>query len=49
VRGRCSENSLIKARLGWAPSIRLRDGLERTYHWIHEQMATPAISRRVYA
>src|SRR5262245_21764938 len=49
VRGRCSENSLIKARLGWAPSIRLRDGLERTYRWIHEQMATPAITRRVYA
>jgi nucleoside-diphosphate-sugar epimerase len=49
VRGRCSENSMIKARLGWAPSTRLRDGLEHTYRWIHEQMMTPATTRRVYA
>jgi GDP-D-mannose 3', 5'-epimerase len=49
VRGRCSENSMIKARLGWAPSIRLRDGLEQTYQWIREQMMKPAASRRVYA
>jgi nucleoside-diphosphate-sugar epimerase len=49
VRGRCSENSMIKARLGWAPSIRLRDGLEKTYHWIREQMMKPAATRRVYA
>jgi GDP-D-mannose 3',5'-epimerase len=49
VRGRCSENSLIKQQLGWAPSIRLRDGLEKTYRWIHDQMVTPADKRRVYA
>jgi nucleoside-diphosphate-sugar epimerase len=49
VRGRCSENSLIKETLGWAPSIRLRDGMERTYQWIYAQMAAPATSRRVYA
>jgi GDP-D-mannose 3', 5'-epimerase len=49
VRGRCSENSLIKEKLGWAPSIRLRDGMERTYRWVHEQMVTPASARRVYA
>ena len=40
VRGRSSDNDLIKARLGWAPSIRLRDGLEKTYAWILEQMTT---------
>ena len=49
VRGRCSENTLIKQRLGWAPSIRLRDGMERTYRWIHAQMTLPATTRRVYA
>jgi nucleoside-diphosphate-sugar epimerase len=49
VRGRCSDNTLIKEKLGWAPSIRLRDGLEKTYRWIHDQMAAPADERRVYA
>jgi GDP-D-mannose 3',5'-epimerase len=49
VRGRCSENTLIKERLGWAPAIRLRDGLEKTYRWIHDQMAAPAHERRAYA
>ena len=49
VRGRCSENSFIKETLEWAPSIRLRDGMERTYRWIHEQMAAPATTRRLYA
>jgi nucleoside-diphosphate-sugar epimerase len=39
VNGRNSDNSLIVDRLGWEPSIRLRDGLERTYRWIESQMA----------
>jgi GDP-D-mannose 3',5'-epimerase len=33
-----SDNTLIKEHLGWAPSIRLRDGLEKTYRWIHDQI-----------
>jgi GDP-D-mannose 3',5'-epimerase len=37
VRGRNSDNTLIKARLGWAPSIPLRVGMERTYRWIYDQ------------
>jgi nucleoside-diphosphate-sugar epimerase len=49
VRGRCSDNTLIKQRLGWAPSTRLRDGMERTFRWISDQLGTPARSRRVYA
>jgi len=49
VRGRCSENTLVKEKLGWAPSVRLRDGMEQTYRWIHEQMTSPAATRRVYA
>ena len=39
VNGRNSDNTLIKKIFGWEPSTRLRDGLERTYAWIHSQMA----------
>ncbi len=49
VRGRSSDNTLIKARLGWAPSVALRDGMEKTYRWIHGEMTQPAASRRSYA
>ncbi|MFK7918847.1 MAG: NAD-dependent epimerase/dehydratase family protein [Ilumatobacter sp.] len=38
VRGRNSDNTEIKAKLGWEPSISLRDGLERTYAWILDQV-----------
>jgi GDP-D-mannose 3',5'-epimerase len=48
VRGRCSDNTEIKQKLGWAPAIRLRDGMEKTYRWIHDQMVTPAAQRRAY-
>lgn len=37
VNGRNSDNSLIQQKMNWEPSIRLRDGLERTYAWIHDQ------------
>jgi nucleoside-diphosphate-sugar epimerase len=37
VRGRNSDNTLIKEVLGWEPEVDLRTGLERTYHWIKEQ------------
>ncbi len=39
VNGRNSDNTRIQALLGWAPSIRLRDGLEKTYAWIYDQVA----------
>ena len=38
VRGRNSDNTLIKEHLGWAPAISLEDGLEKTYRWIRDQM-----------
>jgi GDP-D-mannose 3',5'-epimerase len=38
VRGRNSENTLIKEIYGWEPSITLADGLERTYRWIFDQL-----------
>lgn len=37
VNGRNSDNTMIMDKLGWAPSIKLRDGMERTYRWIHDQ------------
>jgi nucleoside-diphosphate-sugar epimerase len=38
VRGRNSDNRLIQERLGWAPSSRLRAGMEHTYAWIEAQV-----------
>jgi len=37
VRGRNSDNALIRDRLGWAPSRPLLEGLETTYAWIEAQ------------
>ena len=42
VNGRNSDNTRIKQLLGWEPSTRLRDGLEKTYAWIHDQIVTGA-------
>ncbi len=44
VRGRNSDNTLISSLLGWAPSIRLEDGLETTYRWIYDQVAGSGVS-----
>jgi GDP-D-mannose 3',5'-epimerase len=38
VRGRNSDNTLIKAKLGWAPSISIREGLKPTIAWIKTQI-----------
>ncbi len=40
VRGRNSDNTMIQEIYGWEPSIRLADGLERTYRWIYDQVAS---------
>jgi nucleoside-diphosphate-sugar epimerase len=42
VRGRSSDNTLIRQRLGWAPTHRLRDGMETTYRWIHDRITHPS-------
>jgi len=39
VRGRNSDNTLIKQVLGWTPSINLQEGLTRTYKWIDQQVS----------
>jgi GDP-D-mannose 3', 5'-epimerase len=38
VNGRNSDNTRIQQELGWAPSIKLREGLAKTYAWIENEM-----------
>lgn len=38
VRGRNSDNRLIREKLGWAPDYPLKKGLIETYRWIEEQV-----------
>lgn len=38
VRGRNSENTLIRKYLGWEPSIPLKTGMKKTYDWIKQEM-----------
>jgi len=40
VRGRNSDNRLIRQQLGWAPSRPIREGLKKTYAWIADQVAS---------
>jgi len=44
VNGRNSDNTMILGKLGWEPSIRLKDGMARTYEWIESQMLVGARS-----
>ena len=37
VRGRNSDNRLMKKMLGWQPGMSLRQGIEKTYPWILAQ------------
>jgi GDP-D-mannose 3',5'-epimerase len=39
VNGRNSDNTKIREIMDWEPSICLREGLEKTYRWIYDQMA----------
>ena len=43
VNGRNSDNTMILNRLGWEPSITLRDGLARTYAWIESEMLVGSV------
>ena len=44
VNGRNSDNTLILEQLGWEPSTKLRDGLNITYNWVKEQIASGTAS-----
>ena len=38
VRGRNSDNNLIKEKLNWSPTQPLYDGLIKTYKWINKEI-----------
>jgi nucleoside-diphosphate-sugar epimerase len=42
VRGRNSDNTLLRQVLGWEPEIPLEEGLARTYAWIEAQVSQAA-------
>ncbi len=37
VRGRNSDNNLVREKLNWAPSAKLEEGMTKTYAWVKEQ------------
>ena len=53
VRGRNSNNDLIKEKLGYAPSVKLADGLKVTYEWIEgkikEEVAAGANAEEAFS
>ena len=38
VRGRNSNNDVVRKMLGWDYSMTLEEGIRRTYEWIEEQI-----------
>jgi nucleoside-diphosphate-sugar epimerase len=40
VRGRNSDNSLIKDIYDWSPNVPLKEGLEKTYSWVYQQLSS---------
>ena len=40
VRGRNSDNTRLREVLKWEPAITLEEGLDRTYHWIAQEIST---------
>ena len=37
LKGRGVDISKARETLGWAPRVRLRQGMEKTYHWIEDE------------
>src|SRR5271166_150146 len=44
VRGRNSDNRLINAKLGWEPRFGLRQGIDRTFHWISARVESATLA-----
>jgi GDP-D-mannose 3',5'-epimerase len=43
VRGRNSDNKLLRKELGWEPTQSLLDGLTKTYPWIAKQLTASLV------
>jgi GDP-D-mannose 3',5'-epimerase len=43
VRGRNSDNHLLKEKIGWTPSLPLKRGMIETYNWISKQVAEKSV------
>ena len=46
VRGRRSDNALIKQKLNWAPSEPLHVGLEKTFRWINKEVNKLLVTKK---
>jgi GDP-D-mannose 3', 5'-epimerase len=46
VRGRNSDNTLIKKYLNWEPSIPLKNGMKKTYDWIKEEILNESKNKK---
>ena len=46
VRGRNSDNRLFGEKMGWAPSLKLIDGIRKTYPWIKEQVEKAKVAAK---
>tara|TARA_X000000368_G_C22600350_1_gene523400 strand:- start:58 stop:573 length:516 start_codon:yes stop_codon:yes gene_type:complete len=44
VRGRSSNNELVKKVLNWSYNIKLKDGLQKTYDWISSEMQKEGVN-----
>ena len=42
VRGRSSDNTFVSEKIGWKPSYSLKQGLEKTYNWIYDEIVSGA-------
>jgi nucleoside-diphosphate-sugar epimerase len=42
VRGRNSDNTLMREKLGWEPRVSLEEGIARTYRWVEQQVKDAA-------
>lgn len=49
VRGRNSDNTLLREVLGWEPRISLEDGMAETYAWIETQVQDQMSRQRIAA
>jgi len=47
VRGRNSDNKLIREKLGWEPSVKMKDGLVKLYEWIKEQVQSEITQHQI--